>query len=130
MQAGAFAFAGEFRPDLTIRGPLPTFIRMAAKLLSASLSLIWLYLLHCPEARASTLFQRLEKAKPAFECGSGLKSQCKGAPAAGPFSVILPSRSPFLREGPGTVTFPSSEKLSSARAFLIRTGLSPPFVRS
>lgn len=104
---------------------------MAAKLLSASLSLIWLYLLHCPEARAaSTLFQRLEKAKPAFECGSGLKSQCKGAPAACPSSVIFPSRSPLLREGPGTVSFPSSEKISSARALLIRTGLSPPFVRS
>ena len=104
---------------------------MAAKLLSASLSLIWLYLLHCPEAKAaSSLFQRLEKAKPAFQCGSGLK--CKGSEEQGTGAAPALASSLAVRFYPciRISRLSSAEPRSLSRSYLIRTGLSPPLARS
>lgn len=103
---------------------------MGAKLFSASISILCLYFLHCPQAKAAGApSQRFYKAQKATGCElAALRfsvEECASAPHAAP--AFLPEKH-FVNEPAriGAIGFAPELPSFGARSFLFRSGLSPP----
>jgi hypothetical protein len=103
---------------------------MSAKLFSASISILCLYFLHCPQAKAAASSLRFSKAQKTIGCQLAAVVFCseEDEPADGSPAAFV-QEEPFVSEplayygaagaGPELPAF-------GARSFLFRSGLSPP----
>ena len=98
---------------------------MGAKLLSASLSILWLALLHCPSAKASGHpCSKFLKAQPVLD---GSASPGKVCPEAEPVPVAEDSAFVHrFRYDRGLYPPLAQRPFPGAKAYLFRSGLSPP----